>query len=214
MTAYAGDIIQLQPKNAAIYDVKVKRVISEGQEGVAGEYLFALKQYSTTDGITAVAVSNQVNPTYPRLFRNLSNENTTKSNTITKVVTELNHAGGLYDLYTWSRDTTTSQSEDLLKAVENPDYYGIGFPNINFVNSDRSKYFGLYAHSFTAGKAAIPAEVEYIESPNTFVDRMGKLHIDKNLSSGDVIEVTIKSTYINPSDETEEFEEVVEITLD
>ena len=58
MTAYAGDIIQLQPKNAAIYDVKVKRVISEGQEGVAGIYQYKpnQSQYLPSDGITDVNI--------------------------------------------------------------------------------------------------------------------------------------------------------------
>lgn len=43
---------------------------------------------------------------------------------------------------------------------------------------------------------------EGINSPRTFVDRYGKLHVGEELQNGDVITVDVTSTYINPSGAT------------
>ena len=43
---------------------------------------------------------------------------------------------------------------------------------------------------------------EAVNSPRTYIDRYGKLHVGEELQNGDVITVVATSTYINPSGST------------
>lgn len=51
------------------------------------------------------------------------------------------------------------------------------------------------------GESAVTT-TEAINSPRTYVDRLGKLHVDSELLDGDVITIGLTSTYINPSGST------------
>ena len=52
-----------------------------------------------------------------------------------------------------------------------------------------------------------------VRSPRTYVDEYGMLHIAKSLEAGDVITVSAKSTYINPSGETTTLTDSIEVEV-
>lgn len=54
---------------------------------------------------------------------------------------------------------------------------------------------------------------EAVNSPRTFVDVYGKLHVADDLENGDVITVTVVSTYINPSGSTTTLSDDVTATV-
>lgn len=53
-----------------------------------------------------------------------------------------------------------------------------------------------------------------VTDPRTFVDEYGVLHVGEGLEVGDVITVTCKSTYVNPSGATTEMTDDVTATID
>lgn len=55
---------------------------------------------------------------------------------------------------------------------------------------------------------------EAINSPRTFVDEYGVLHLGKDLAVGDVVTVTCASTYVNPSGSTTAMTDDVTATID
>lgn len=214
MTAYEGDKIKLAPVSAT-YDVKVERVISEGQEGIAGIYKYYVggSTYSSSDGINTVGYY-AIEPfaTNPNRYINgtstLSGTFTTPSTYVDKAIAALNLSTGIKDIYTFSRDS------NFLVATEKDGYYGIGAPLLYNQDTNDKKYIlMLYTEYVHKGQPAIPAEVEYIDSPNTFVDKYGKLHIGKDLQVGDIIRIKSTSTYINPSGETETLEDTQSVVV-
>lgn len=52
-----------------------------------------------------------------------------------------------------------------------------------------------------------------VDSPRTYVDRFGSLHVDESLEAGDVITVDVISTYVNPSGDTTELKATVTATV-
>lgn len=54
---------------------------------------------------------------------------------------------------------------------------------------------------------------EVVKSPRTRVDEYGKLHVAKNLESGDVISITATSTYVNPSGTTQTLTNTATVTV-
>lgn len=52
-----------------------------------------------------------------------------------------------------------------------------------------------------------------VNSPNTYVDEYGILHVAKNLQTNDTITVTAKATYINPSGDTTLYTANVTVTV-
>ena len=68
--------------------------------------------------------------------------------------------------------------------------------------------------STTTGEgASAVTTTEAINSPRTFVDVYGKLHVAEDLENGDVITVTVVSTYINPSGATTTLSDDVTATV-
>lgn len=55
---------------------------------------------------------------------------------------------------------------------------------------------------------------EAINSPLTYIDEYGIIHIDEGLEVGDVITVTATSTYVNPSNSTSAMTDDVTLTID
>lgn len=62
------------------------------------------------------------------------------------------------------------------------------------------------------GESAVTT-TEAINSPRTYVDRLGRLHVDEDLENGDVITIGLTSTYINPSGATTALTDSVTATV-
>lgn len=100
---------------------------------------------------------------------------------------------------------TVTSSGAVITFTETSGHYGVGMP--------------AWSITSTAGKgtAATTTEGESTEkpvnSPSTYVDRLGILHASKSLKAGDVITIKAVSTYINPSGDTSTLSDEITVSV-
>ena len=100
---------------------------------------------------------------------------------------------------------TVEASSGVLTFTEKAGHYGVGMP--------------AWQITSTAGKGTAATTTEGVStekpvnSPSTYVDRLGVLHVGKNLKSGDSITVSARCTYINPSGDTSTYSDEITIAV-
>ena len=100
---------------------------------------------------------------------------------------------------------TVTSSGAVITFTEKAGHYGVGMP--------------AWEITSTAGKGTAATTTEGVStekpvnSPSTFVDRLGVLHAGKNLRAGDSITVKATCTYINPSGDTSTYADEITIAV-
>lgn len=100
---------------------------------------------------------------------------------------------------------TVTSSGAVITFTEKAGHYGVGMP--------------AWEITSTAGKGTAATTTEgvsteaYVNSPTTYVDRLGVLHASKALRSGDSITVKATCTYINPSGDTSTLEDSITVAV-
>lgn len=100
---------------------------------------------------------------------------------------------------------TVTSSGAVITFTEKAGHYGTGMP--------------AWEITSTAGKGTaatttegVPTE-KVVNSPSTFVDRLGVLHAGKNLKAGDTIAIDATCTYINPSGATSTYSDSITVAV-
>ena len=100
---------------------------------------------------------------------------------------------------------TVASDAGVITFTEKSGHYGVGMP--------------AWSITSTAGKGTAATTTEGvstekpINSPSTFVDRLGVLHAGKNLKAGDSITISARCTYINPSGDTSSYTDEITIAV-
>ena len=100
---------------------------------------------------------------------------------------------------------TVTSSGAVITFTETAGHYGTGMP--------------AWSITSTAGKGTAATTTEGVStekpvnSPSTFVDRLGVLHAGKNLKAGDSINIKATCTYINPSGDTSTYSDEITIAV-
>lgn len=100
---------------------------------------------------------------------------------------------------------TVTAASGVLTFTEKSGHYGVGMP--------------AWQITSTAGKGTAATTTEGVStekpvnSPSTYVDRLGVLHVSKNLKQGDSITILATCTYINPSGDTSTYSDEITIAV-
>ena len=100
---------------------------------------------------------------------------------------------------------TVTSSTGTITFTEKSGHYGVGMPAWEITSTNGK------------GTAATTTEgvgtEKPVNSPSTFVDRLGVLHVGKNLKAGDSITIHAVCTYINPSGSTNTYSDDITIAV-
>ena len=114
-------------------------------------------------------------------------------------------AGAVETAMVANTNYTVDATGAVITLTEKSGHYGIGMPAWSITSTNGK------------GTAATTTEGESTEkpvnSPSTFVDRLGVLHVSKSLKAGDSITVKAVSTYINPSGSTSTLTDEITIAV-
>ena len=114
-------------------------------------------------------------------------------------------AGAVVTAMNANTNYTVTSSSGVITFTEKSGHYGTGMPAWSITSTNGK------------GTAATTTEGESTEkpvnSPSTFVDRLGVLHASKNLKAGDTIMISAKCTYINPSGDTSTYSDEITIAV-
>lgn len=100
---------------------------------------------------------------------------------------------------------TVTSSGAVITFTEKAGHYGVGMPAWEITST---------AGNGTAATTTEGVSTEKpINSPSTFVDRLGVLHAGKNLRAGDSIYINAICTYINPSGDTSTYSDDITIAV-
>lgn len=100
---------------------------------------------------------------------------------------------------------TVTAASGVLTFTEKAGHYGVGMPSWEITS--------------TAGKGTAATTTEGVStekpvnSPSTYVDKYGVLHVAKSLKVGDTITIVAKCTYINPSGSTDSLTDEITIAV-
>lgn len=100
---------------------------------------------------------------------------------------------------------TVTSSGAVITFTEKAGHYGVGMP--------------AWEITSTAGKGTAATTTEGVStekpvnSPSTFVDRLGVLHASKSLRAGDVITIDATCTYVNPSGSTDTYSDTITVAV-
>ena len=114
-------------------------------------------------------------------------------------------AGAVVTAMSGNTNYTVTSSSGIITFTEKSGHYGVGMPAWNITS--------------TAGKGTAATTTEGVStekpvnSPSTFVDRLGVLKVSKNLKAGDSITVKATCTYINPSGDTSSYSDEITIAV-
>ena len=114
-------------------------------------------------------------------------------------------AGAIVTAMSANTNYTVTSNSGVITFTEKAGHYGVGMP--------------AWAITSTAGKGTAATTTEGVStekpvnSPSTFVDRLGVLHVSKSLQAGDSITVSAKCTYINPSGDTSSYTDEITIAV-
>ena len=100
---------------------------------------------------------------------------------------------------------TVTASNAVITLTEKAGHYGVGMPAFS-TNSTNGKLTGAIT---TEGVST----EKPVNSPSTFVDRLGVLHASKSLKAGDVITVDATCTYVNPSGSTDTYSDTITVAV-
>lgn len=100
---------------------------------------------------------------------------------------------------------TVTSSGAVITFTEKAGHYGVGMPAWEITST---------AGKGTAGTTTEGVSTEKpVNSPSTFVDRLGVLHAGRNLKSGDSINIVATCTYINPSGDTSTYSDEITVAV-
>ena len=100
---------------------------------------------------------------------------------------------------------TVTATSATVTFTEKAGHYGVGMPSYSTTS---------VAGTLTPGTTTEGVSTEaVVNSPQTYVDRLGVLHASKALQSGDSITVKATCTYINPSGDTSTLEDSITIAV-
>ena len=101
---------------------------------------------------------------------------------------------------------TVTNSGAAITFTEKAGHYGVGMPawEINTTGSGKGT-----AATTTEGVST----EKPVNSPSTFVDRLGVLHASKSLRAGDVITIDATCTYVNPSGSTDTYSDTITVAV-
>lgn len=102
---------------------------------------------------------------------------------------------------------TVADSDNKVTFTEKSGKYATGAPTVTKTSTSGT------ASMVTTTPGVAPNLATPIKSPRTRVDEYGKLHIARNLASGNVITITATSTYINPSGDTSTLTDTATVTV-
>lgn len=115
-------------------------------------------------------------------------------------------AGAVTSAMSANTNYTVTNSGAAITFTEKAGHYGVGMPAWEITTTGSGK--GTAATTTEGVSTEKP-----VNSPSTFVDRLGVLHAGKNLKAGDTITVSAKCTYINPSGETSPLTDEITIAV-
>lgn len=100
---------------------------------------------------------------------------------------------------------TVTSSGAVITFTEKAGHYGIGMPAWEITSTNGKGTAATTTEGVSTEKP--------VNSPTTFVDRLGVLHAGKDLNTGDSITVAAKCTYINPSGDTSSYTDELTIAV-
>ena len=207
MTSYSGDIIKLAPV-AATYEIEIERIVQNGRYGV---FPLVITDFNTDE----FGVFNIEDACFS-LFYLITYEDVAEVDDLTNYIVEyLNSDTGQIECPTFTeRFSIDAPSGIIILTTKNYGTEDELFPAVgtNFYPDPAVSFVMLTSQEYGYVEP-LPEIKEKINSPNTFVDKYGKLHIGKDLQAGDVIKVKSISTYINPSGETETLEDTRSVVV-
>lgn len=115
-------------------------------------------------------------------------------------------AGAVTTAMAANTNYTVTNSGAVITFTEKAGHYGVGMPAWEITTTGSGK--GTAATTTEGVSTEKP-----VNSPSTFVDRLGVLHAGKNLKAGDTITVSAKCTYINPSGATSPLTDEITIAV-
>lgn len=124
--------------------------------------------------------------------------------TLSSTVTNTN-AAAVASAMSGNTNYTVTSGGATIGFVEKAGHYGVGMPSYSTTAAN-----GTLIPGITTEGVATEAVVN---SPQTYVDRLGVLHASKALKQGDRITVKATCTYINPSGDTSTFEDSTVIAV-
>lgn len=100
---------------------------------------------------------------------------------------------------------TVTSSGAVITFTEKAGHYGVGMPAWEITSTNGKGTAATTTEGVSTEKP--------VNSPTTFVDRLGVLHAGKDLKAGDSITVSAKCTYINPSGATSSYTDELTIAV-
>lgn len=100
---------------------------------------------------------------------------------------------------------TVTSSGAVITFTEKAGHYGVGMPAWEITSTNGKGTAATTTEGVSTEKP--------INSPSTFVDRLGVLHVSKNLKAGDSIYINAICTYINPSGATSTYSDDITIAV-
>ena len=115
-------------------------------------------------------------------------------------------AGAVTTAMAANTNYTVTNSGAAITFTEKAGHYGVGMPawEINTTGSGKGT-----AATTTEGVST----EKPVNSPSTFVDRLGVLHASKSLRAGDVITIDATCTYVNPSGSTDTYSDTITVAV-
>ena len=119
--------------------------------------------------------------------------------------------------------STTNVATAIKNAMSGDTVYTVTSTGAVVTLTEKSGYYGhgipAYSTTSVAGTLTPATTTEgvstdaVVNSPDTYVDKFGKLHASKKLKAGDSIKVYAESTYINPSGDTSTLSDEITIAV-
>lgn len=100
---------------------------------------------------------------------------------------------------------TVVAASGVLTFTEKAGHYGVGMPAWEITSTNGKGTAATTTEGVSTEKP--------VNSPTTFVDRLGVLHVSKNLKAGDSITIKATCTYINPSGDTSSYSDEITVAV-
>lgn len=176
--------IKLAP-NAATYETTVLR---PGDNGTAGVYVLTIGGSWAADDVIKVGAT-----TVTLDATSAASTSAAASAVATALVSDATY--------------TVAASDNKVTFTEKSGKYATGAPTVTKTSTSGT----VSVATTTPGVA--PTSDAAVINPQTRVDEYGVLHIGSSLLAGDVITITAKATYINPSGTTNTFTDTATVTV-
>lgn len=100
---------------------------------------------------------------------------------------------------------TVTNTAGVITFTEKAGHYGVGMPAWEITSTNGKGTAATTTEGVSTEKP--------VNSPSTYVDRLGVLHVSKQLKAGDSINIVATCTYINPSGDTSTYSDEITVAV-